>query len=188
MESNRRQKRRSGRNADPQDELENYPFFTHSVKDLYFKFVDETAVQCKKKCVDEFVSTRLIFWEATNLDGKSLNFGKNDKKEEVVKAVSKLANDLFDKIRSRTVKNILLKSYNYFLIPMQTDLWGEIQGNITCLGDEELQELFEVPLTKDRLSDAQKDMQQIVDKFTEQEDLFMEYANNFSKGASKLDL
>jgi len=71
---------------------------------------------------------------------------------------------------------------------MQTDLWGEIQSNITCLSDGELEELFEVQVTKEKLADAQKDMNLILDKFADQEDLFMEYANSFAKGATRYDL
>jgi hypothetical protein len=43
--------------------IEDYPYFTHSVKEIYFKFVDQTAATCKAKCIDEFHCTRLIYWE-----------------------------------------------------------------------------------------------------------------------------
>jgi len=163
--------------------MEQYPFFTHAVKDLYYKFIDQTASECKKKCKDEFFSTRLIYWELTNLDGKGLTFAdpKAEKREEVKKAVVNLATELFTKLRERICKNILLKSYNYFLVPMQTDLWGEIQGSVTCLSDEQLQELFEVSSTRDRLIDSEKDMQLILSQFAKQESMFMEYANGFAK-------
>eukprot|EP01118_Nematostelium_gracile_P002520 TRINITY_DN1274_c0_g1_i2.p1 TRINITY_DN1274_c0_g1~~TRINITY_DN1274_c0_g1_i2.p1 ORF type:complete len:497 (+),score=147.94 TRINITY_DN1274_c0_g1_i2:627-2117(+) len=189
MESSSRARRRNGK-QDPQDELEKYPFFTAAVRDSFDKFVDETAVSCKKKCIDEFLSTRLIYWELTNFstEAKTLNLGPKTSREEAVKAVSKLANELFTRIKDRIVKNVMLKSYNFFLVPMQTDLWGEIQGNITCLTDSDLQELFEVSVTKARLSDAQKDMTLILEKFSDQEDLFLEYANNFSKGSNRFDL
>jgi len=155
------------------------------VKDLYFRFVDETAENCKKKCKDEFYSTRLIYWELTNLDTKTLpTKGKSDA-EDTRKAVIKLATDTFDKIRTRIAKNILLKSYNYFLVPMQTDIWSELQGSITCLADENLKELFEVSATTARLQDSEKDMTTILGKFSEQERVFLEYTNNFSKAAPK---
>lgn len=43
--------------------MDDYPYFTHSVKEMYFKFVDQTATECKSKCMDEFYCTRLIYWE-----------------------------------------------------------------------------------------------------------------------------
>jgi len=182
-----RSKRRSGK-IDSLDELENYPFFVHAVKDSFFTFVEETALSCKKKCIDEFLSTRLIYWELTNIDGKTLTFGPKSSKDEVLKMVSKLATDLFNKTKERITKNILLKSYNYFLVPMQTDLWGELQSSITTLSDTELEELFEVEITREKLADAEKDMNLILGKFVDQEDLFMEYANTFAKGSSSYDL
>jgi len=163
------------------EDLDQYPYFTYAVKDLFNKFVDTTAEECRKKCKDEFFCTRLIHWELTNLDGKSLTFPKGDNKDEVKKAVVELATNLFNKIRDRICKSVLLKSYNYFLVPMQTEVWSEIQGNITSLSDDQLQELFEVPVTKQRLAGAEKDMRGILDTFGEQETLFMEYASSFAK-------
>eukprot|EP01119_Soliformovum_irregulare_P007303 TRINITY_DN196_c0_g1_i2.p1 TRINITY_DN196_c0_g1~~TRINITY_DN196_c0_g1_i2.p1 ORF type:complete len:675 (+),score=269.59 TRINITY_DN196_c0_g1_i2:42-2027(+) len=155
MESQRRAKRRTGRSPNSQDELENFPFFTHAVKDLFSKFVDQTAQECKAKCKDEFLSTRLIYWELTNLEGgKGLNLPKSDNKEEFIKAIIKLSHELFNKIRDRVVKNISLKTYNYFFVPMQTELWAEIQGNITCMSDDTLAELFSVQVTRAKLVDA----------------------------------
>lgn len=63
----------------------------------------------------------------------------------------------------------------------QNDLWGEIQGSITCLGDEELNELFEVDATRMKMESAEKDMRQILDKFGEKEYALIDSANNFSR-------
>jgi hypothetical protein len=48
------------------DDVEHYPYFTYHVKDLYFKFIDNTARVVKEKCMDEFYSTRTIYWELTS--------------------------------------------------------------------------------------------------------------------------
>ncbi len=45
--------------------VELYPFYTYHVKDLYNKFVDQTARALHSKCLDEFYGTRTIFWEYT---------------------------------------------------------------------------------------------------------------------------
>lgn len=186
LENNKRSRKRIGVSpSDVLEDLDQYPFFTHAVKDLYYKFVDATAEECKKKCKDEFFCTRLVYWELTNIDGKTVTFGKNDTKDDIKKAVVNLATDLFQKIRDRISKNILLKSYNYFLVPMQTDLWSDIQGNITAMTDDQLNELFEVETTKQRLADAERDMKGIVEKFIEQEGVFAGYASDFSKITAK---
>lgn len=45
--------------------LGRFPDFRERVKNMYLQFVDETAEKCKAKCIDEFMSTRLIYWELT---------------------------------------------------------------------------------------------------------------------------
>ena len=60
-------------------------------------------------------------------------------------------------------------------------MWGEIQGNITCLDDQQLNELFEVESTRAKMEDAEKDMRLILDKFGERESALIECANNFSR-------
>jgi len=189
MDSQRKARKRSGRpTTDPFDEFDEYPFFTHAVKDLYFKFVEETAESCKKKCRDEFYSTRLIYWELTNLHSKmpAIKEGKADSNsEDTKKAVIQLATATFNSIRERIAKNIALKSYNFFLVPMQTDIWSELQGSITCLTDDQLKELFEVATTTARLQDTEKDMSNILGTFGTQERSFLEYTNSFSKASPK---
>jgi len=154
--------------------VEKFPYFTHAVKSYYYNYVDTVAEKCKRKCKDEFYSTRLIHWELTNLS----NYGKNSKDAE--KDVAELANDLFTSNKNRISKNILLKIYNFFLIPMQTELWTEIQGQIASLSSEQLRELFEVDVTVRKLEDTKKDMEGILDQFSKQEDNFLDYADKFS--------
>lgn len=54
-----------GTNPVDVNNVELYPFFTYHVKDLYNKFVDQTARALHSKCLDEFYGTRTIFWEYT---------------------------------------------------------------------------------------------------------------------------
>jgi len=185
MESQRKTKRRAARDQEAAlDEVDSFPFFTHNVRDLYFKFIDDTAELCKKKCRDEFHSTRLIYWELNNLSGKK-DLGKLDNKEDAKKAVVKLASETFQSTRDRISKNILLKTFNFFLVPMQTSLWADIQGAITCLTEEQLEELFEVKATRQRLQDAETDMQAILQRFGQQEAQFLELASTFAKASPR---
>eukprot|EP01133_Synstelium_polycarpum_P002498 gene2498-2844_t len=163
--------------------IDDHPYFTHSIKEMYFRFIDQIVHTCKSKCVDEFYNTRLIYWELQgNEDLKALAESSDPKtsQEETKKIVSNLAAKLFKDIRSRITKNIMLKCYNYFLIPMQTDLWGEVQGKITILSDSMLEELFEVAVTKDRLKEDERHLGQITNQFLQQEEGFLLAANTFS--------
>lgn len=99
------------------DDIDRYPYFTYHVKDLYFKFVDNTAKVCKEKCMDEFYSTRTILWDFTEFADKNMPVERNDG-EDTKNAVVNLSTELFNSLRDRITKNVLLKFYNFFLVPM----------------------------------------------------------------------
>jgi hypothetical protein len=99
------------------EDIERYPYFTYHVKDLYNKFVEHTARTCKEKCLDEFYSTRTILWDFTEYADKNMPLERNDS-EDTRGAVVQLSTELFNSIRDRITKNVLLKFYNFFLVPM----------------------------------------------------------------------
>ncbi|KAN0039651.1 hypothetical protein ACTA71_007452 [Dictyostelium dimigraforme] len=165
------------------DNLDQYPFFTHHVKNLYYDFVHRAAKGCKEKCMDEFYSSRTIYWELTEHPDSSLPSIRNDH-HETKTAVCQLATKLFDSIRQRITKNVLLKLYNFFLVPMQTDLWNEIQAQITCLSNEQLEQLFEVQATREQLKQEEKKQQQILEKYSQIDEQFLKAASLFCRPLS----
>jgi len=170
------------------DDVERFPYFTYHVKDLYGKFVDNTAKLCKEKCMDEFYSTRTILWDFTEYADKNMPLERSEGNNNDTKnAVADLSNELFKSIRERITKNVLLKFYNFFLVPMQTELWNEIQGKVNSLSDNNLDQLFEVGATKEKLKSKTTFLQDELAKAIEQDKLFMEYANSFSHPLLILD-
>jgi hypothetical protein len=159
--------------------IDMYPFFTYHVKDLFSKFVEKVATQMLSKCLDEFYSTRTIFWEYTEYADRNLPLDRSDA-EETKKAVDSLARELFTRLRERITKNILLKFYNFLLVPMQTELWSEIQGRISTLSDEQLDQIFEVNATKSKLKEDEKALRQLIEHYSQQEELFLEASTHFS--------
>jgi len=160
--------------------IELYPFFTHHIKDLYFKFVDSTAKAMQAKCMDEFYGTRTIFWEYTEYSGdRNLPRDRNDE-EETRKVVEDLSKELFERLKQRIVKNVLLKFYNFLLVPIQTELWSEIQTKVTTLSDEQLDQIFEVNATRSKLLEDEKSLQATISSLQEQEVAFLEAATHFS--------
>jgi hypothetical protein len=158
-----------------------YPYFTNQVKDLFYKFIDNAAKTCRERCMDEFYSSKTIFWELTEFSDRKLPTDRTDKNPEDAKvAVSKLAADLFKSIRERITKNVLLKFYNFFLVPMQTDLWTEVQRRITTVSDEQLDQFFQVKTNKEKLKEDEKSLEQLLAKTTEQETQFLEIARQFT--------
>lgn len=169
-----------------------YPYFTSHVKDLYYKFIDNAAKICKEKCLDEFYSSKTIFWELTEFSDRKLLTDRADKgADETKQAVATLAGQLFKNIRERITKNVMLKFYNFFLVPMQTELWNDIHRKVTTLDDSALDQYFQVGPTKQKLQQELSHLEAVLKKTTEQEAQFLEAARQFSnpvlKSSSKLN-
>jgi len=179
-------RRKKGLELNSVEDIDRYPFFTYHVKDLYYKFVESTAKVCKEKCMDEFYSTRTIYWDLTEYTDRNLPLERSDQ-EDTKTAVVNLATDLFKELRDRITKNVLLKFYNFFLVPMQGELWNEIQGKVNTLSDESLEKLFDVNTTKSKLSQTTQRLKDDLSKAAEQDKLFMEYASSFSHPISILE-
>jgi len=131
--------------------------------------------------MDEFYSTRTIYWDLTSeYADRSMPLERNDL-EDTKAAVVHLSTELFNELRDRITKNVLLKFYNFFLVPMQSELWNEIQGKVNCLGDSSLEQIFEVISTKEKLKDNIKVLTDILTKLGEKDKLFMQFASSFSK-------
>lgn len=168
------------------EEIERYPFFIYHVKDLFNKFIERAAKICKEKCMDEFYSTKTIYWDLTSeYADRNLPLERNDQ-DDVKQAVVSLSTKLFAELRDRITKNVLLKFYNFFLVPMQSELWNEIQGKVTCLSDTNLEGIFEVVSTKDKLKVNIKSMQDDITKLAEQEKVFLQHSSAFSKTGGDL--
>jgi hypothetical protein len=163
-----------------------YPYFTSHIKDLYHKFIDNAAKHCKEKCLDEFYSSKTIFWELTEFSDRKLLTDRADKSaDETKNAVSSLAGQLFKNIRERITKNVMLKFYNFFLVPMQSDLWNDVHRKVTTLDDGSLDQYFQVSPTKQKLNQDVTHLEAILKKTTDQEAQFLESARQFSNPVIK---
>jgi len=157
-------------------DINQFPFFIHNVKQLYTRFVDVTAEQCKQKCVDEFTNTRLIFWEITNVE-QSKKINQLSEKQDV----TNLATEIFTITRDRISKNVSLKIYNYLYVTLQTKLFAELQGSITTMSDKELSDMFEIATTTEKLKQQLSNLELIRNRYTEQENTFKSVTSTFSK-------
>jgi hypothetical protein len=43
-------------------DVEQYPYFAFAVLDLFRSFLIETIAECERKCMDEFLDTRTVYW------------------------------------------------------------------------------------------------------------------------------
>jgi len=163
------------------DDFERFPYFTFHVRDLYNEFVDQTAELVRDKCMDEFYCTAAIYWDLGEMQdlNKHLPNDLSDTKQ-IKECVVKLSSKIFDDLKSRISKNVMLKFYNFFLLPMQSSLWNTIQSTITCLSDSALAEIFEVNAVKEKLLEDEQVLKSVLEKCVEQEESFLKDSTIFS--------
>jgi len=181
--------RKKKNSSDPHDNytanmvenVDHYKYFTNHVEDLYFRFIEQTAKSCREKAMDEFYSTRTIYWESiSDFGDRSLPLDRSGT-EETKSSVENMATELFANLKERITKNVLLKFYNFFLVPIQTELWNEIQSRVNTLSDTEFEQYFEVSDTKDKLEAEIKHLNAESAQVTEKEQEFIKYAAAFAK-------
>jgi cell division protein FtsB len=94
--------------------------------------------------------------------------------------VTEFAGKLFGELRERLVENVLLKCHNFFLVPMQTELWGDIQGKVTQLDDQSIAEMFQVVATRERFKRNEDKLRAEVKKLQDQEAQLNASSNAFA--------
>eukprot|EP01105_Mastigella_eilhardi_P005414 TRINITY_DN17136_c0_g1_i1.p1 TRINITY_DN17136_c0_g1~~TRINITY_DN17136_c0_g1_i1.p1 ORF type:complete len:739 (-),score=270.97 TRINITY_DN17136_c0_g1_i1:108-2324(-) len=149
--------------------IDQYPYLVHFCADLYGKFVDECAKNCKTKCLDEFYSTKTVYWDLAERQ-------QADAPSDVVA----LAAQLFAQIKDRITRNVLMKFYNFFFVPLTADLCNDVQGKVSALSDKALEDLFEVVAVRDKLDEEEGRLQLIERDCDEKERGFLEAATQFS--------
>lgn len=161
-----------------------YPYFTNYIKDLFIKFIEKQSKICKDKCMDEFYSSKTIFWEMTEFTDFKLPTDAEKSPELSLKAVSSLASDLFNSIRDRISTNVILKLYNFFLVPVQLELWNEIQTKVTTMSNEQLEQYFQVNSIKEKFKNEEKSLESRLIKIDDQINQFSEIAQYISNPSS----
>jgi Dynamin family len=175
MES--RQQAKEGGQVSNVDDITQYTYFTYHVQNLYDEFVDQVAKQAQDKCMDEFYSPRTIYWEITKLEQRTPDSSGGDDGSEVIR----MAEDIFKDVRDRISSNVVLKFYNFFLVPMQTDLWKVVQGDITHLSDDQLEQKFSLQTTIQNLENDRNNLEDVLVELDDQELLFSKAAKEFGQ-------
>jgi hypothetical protein len=120
-----------------------------------------------------------VYWDINSRKEPLPDLG-GASEERAAAAVTEFAGKLFGELRERVVENVLLKCHNFFLVPMQTELWGDIQGKITQLEDAAISEMFQVVATRERFKRREDALRNDVRKLQEQESQLNAATNGFS--------
>lgn len=161
--------------------VNDFPFFTSAVKSFYLDVVHALAERTRSKCLDEFQCTQLIDWQGGMDEKKLPSSKKKDDAKETLKSVTALSTQLFDDIKQRLADNIVLKCHSSFLVPISEHLYGEIQGKISQLTDQDMDALFEVKVTTARLKREEVQLAAVTKRFEAMEQEFMSATEKFRK-------
>jgi len=115
------------------DNFEDYTYFVHFVRDKFTTFVDTTIERTVTVCLDEFYSTRTVCWDLVE------SHAADNVEDGNVKA---LATTVFDILRKRIVTNVLLKFYQNLIVPLDNELWENLQREVSDQTDDSLKQLF----------------------------------------------
>jgi len=162
--------------------IDMYPRFTQQVDACFEEFIENLSVECAKKCVDEFYNTQTIVWELAEFMSElsTDNASSSQSPEDIHEIVSKISPILWENIRKRIAKNILLKFYNFFLLPIRFQLWLYVQEKVNTLSDDELSSLFEVEQIKEKLTNDIKYFTGHLNEIKEVEKKFLVASAEFS--------
>jgi len=90
------------------------------------------------------------------------------------------AEEIFGNISKRLLRNVLLKFYNFFLVPIQMQLWSYIQSRVSSLTNEELVDKFELNNAKISLQQDELKLKQNLSTLVEQEKGILKQAAIYS--------
>jgi len=158
------------------EDLDNYKYFTFHIKDLFVKYMETIAKNCHEKCFDEFMLTTTIYWDYTEHVDKPPMDPTADQSKLVIQCTS----DIFRVLRTRIIKNVIYKLYNFFLVPIQTDLWNAMQGKLSQLSDQQLESTFEVGATKDKVNDQIRRLENLVQQCSSLENDLLQVSYQYS--------
>ncbi len=159
---------------DDVDDATRYAAFRHFVREAFDKFVDEQSHVLLSKCMDEFYSTRTIHFSCGEEALAAVGEVDASNPERVKAAVVAMSKHIFAKLRTRIVKNVVLKVsvmvrsgvcrsltvgrqlYAFLLVPCQSALWSSLQATVSSLTDDELKRKFDVTATLAKLSNTER--------------------------------
>jgi len=165
------EQRRGNGSDDSSDSLEDYTYFVHFVRDKFTTFIDATVESTVALCLDEFYSTRTVCWDVAE------SHIADDVEDGNVKA---LATAIFDNIRKRIIRNVLLKFYQNLIVPLDTELWESLQREVSNLTDDNLKQLFGADSVVQAIEDRKGDLTKQRDETLNKDKSFIDLASKFA--------
>jgi len=159
------------------NEAEEYPHFTMEVKNMYFDLVDTLCKKCVERCTQEFFDAKVLNFELRNNYTDLVDSCKSSSPQKFTLQITKA---LFGKVKERFIENVTLACYDMLLVTLQTKLSDVILTRVAQLSDQQLTELFEVSILKQRLSSSVAEFEGIVSESNKNDKKLMEAAGVFA--------
>ena len=129
--------------------------FVHFVCERYAALIDAEGARCAEMCAQEFHSVGAVCFAMVEEVPRGSEEEEEEEEEngekEAVAAVREMEGRVFEKIRERVVRNVVLRVYNGLVVPMEGELWAGLQKEVGEIGDEAVEGLFEAQRMKGEL-------------------------------------
>ena len=153
------------------ESFEDYTYFVHFVRDKFTTFIDTTIERSVAQCLDEFYSTRTVCWDVSE------SHVADNVEDGNVKA---LATAVFEILRKRIVSNVLLKFYQNLIVPLDTELWENLEREVSNLTDDTLKQLFGADSVIEAIEAKKNDLKKQHDETFSKDREFIELAGKFA--------
>jgi len=168
------EEQRRGTDGDDENNCENfedYTYFVHFVRDKFTTFIDSAVEHTVALCLEEFYSTRTVCWDLSE------SHAAEGVEEGNVKA---LATVVFDNLRKRIVGNVVLKFYQNLIVPLDNDLWENLQREVSDLADDTLKQLFGADSVIEAINAKKTDFAKQFEEISKKDETFIALACEFA--------
>eukprot|EP01088_Endostelium_zonatum_P000543 TRINITY_DN10792_c0_g1_i1.p1 TRINITY_DN10792_c0_g1~~TRINITY_DN10792_c0_g1_i1.p1 ORF type:complete len:290 (-),score=78.85 TRINITY_DN10792_c0_g1_i1:9-878(-) len=163
--------------------IENYPYFVNYVRRVYEDWVEDISKNCRAKCMDEFVGTETLYW-GLNQNQSFSPLGDKDEKEEMDQVrdrVVGIVREVFDAMKKRLLRNLMMKFYNWFVFRFMEGLAELLQSKVVMgMGEEELEKKFQVKWVEEKwrreIERMEKELADLKDKEAKFKSLSTQFA------------
>ena len=149
-------------------------YFVTFVKDRYMAFIEDASARCQEACMHEFHSSCTVHWDLT------ANSSDKPAAPSTTSEVRDLAASLFDTLKQRIVSNVIVKFYQFLLVPLDAPLWAAMQKQVSELADDTLEQLFCADTLRRNCADKAAALEATAAELAEEESAFVKVAHNFA--------
>jgi len=141
------------------EHLRDSPHLINAVLDSYNKFVVSNSNTFLQRGLEEFYSADVLAWELQNFDTITGLDVKGKNSDEIIKSTTV---KIFKTICTRVAKNVLLRAYQYFFVPLKNNLKHAVSNDILATSTVALREYVGVEVLRYNLELQEKQLRAVL--------------------------